>query len=615
METYKVGGLKAVLSKSRFIILHLKESAIAYSNHKQATSYIYKQYIETETSKNLMENYLDSFSNKPLISVLMPTYNPKEEWLIEAIDSIRNQSYSNWELCIADDASTNENIISLLKKYQEEDVKINVVFRKENGHISEASNSALEIVKGEYVALLDHDDILASDALFWVVKEINDKPGVKIIYSDEDKMDEKSKYSDPYFKCDWNYSLFLSQNLVSHLGVYDTRIMKEIGGFRKGFEGSQDYDLALRFIEKIEASQIAHIPRVLYHWRLHKDSTASGIDEKPYALTSAKAALEEHIGRMKLHASVEILKNQMYRVKYHLPETSILVSIIIPTKNNFKYLRKCIPSILEKTAHVDFEILIVDNGSTDTNALKYLEEIKQYKEIKIIIDNSEFNYSAINNRAVVQSRGTYICFLNDDTEIISSNWLAEMLSIAIQDKVGAVGAKLYYSNETIQHGGVILGPGGLAVHSHKGVYRANGGYFNRAALMQEFSAVTAACMLLSKRLFKEIGGFNEKDLVVAFNDVDLCLRIREMGHRIVWTPFAELYHHESVSRGEDLEGERKERFDKEIAYMQNKWRNWIEKDPAYSPNLTLGSEDFSIVWPSRREELEEIQEQKNPNTE
>ena len=593
-ETYKLQGLTGIMDKSYHVLFHSKSAnELALSKQK-----LYNKYTAQKPDIHRLKNNIQGFKYLPKISIVMPTYNSNPDWLSVAIESVKDQIYPYWELCIADDASTNEECKNLLKKYEKEDHRIQVVFRNQNGHISNASNSALEMVSGDFVALLDHDDKLPEDALYWIAKTINEKPNVSLIYSDEDKFDKQGIRSDPYFKCDWNYSLFLSQNMISHLGVYKTSILKKIGGFRQGYEGSQDYDLALRFIEQIDPNEIAHIPRILYHWRIHKNSTAYRTEKKPYAITAAQHALSDHLSRKKINATVEILKNQMYRVKYKLPSQLPSISIIIPSRNNFKILKKCLHSITNNTDYSNYEILIIDNNSDDIKTIEYLDELKSNPIISIIYDKRPFNYSAINNKATKNANGDYLCFLNDDTEVISSNWLSEMLSINIQDGVGIVGAKLWFPNKTLQHGGIILGIGGIASSAHKYSFRSDGGYFNRASLIQEFSAVTAACMLISRKVFEQLGGFNET-LEVAYNDIDLCLRAREMNYRIIWTPFAELYHHESVSRGADTNKENNIRFQKEVKYMNNKWRNWIENDPAYSPNLTLIDESFSMAWPSR----------------
>ncbi len=599
-QLYRRKGVIGLIKKAANIVLHIISGGLL--NNEAGYNKWLNTYFNSDVSKlDKMKYSVKHFTKKPKVSVIMPTYNSNITWLKEAIESLQNQTYTNWELCIADDASTNNSCINFLLEYQKTDNRIKVTFRKENGHISRASNSALEIATGEWMALFDHDDLLSTDALYWVVKAINKNPNVALIYSDEDKIDRKGKRQNPYFKCDWNYELFLSQNLISHLGVYKTDIVKKIGGFRIGFEGSQDYDLALRYIEEIKPDQIFHIPRVLYHWRIHKKSTALKVDKKPYALTSASSAISEHLSRNGILGSVEILENQMYRVKYDLPTNNPLVSIIIPTKNNKKLLKKCINSILEKTNYSNYEILIVNNNSDDESTLNYLEKIKQNDNIRVLVDKREFNFSAINNNAVENIKGELICFLNDDTEVISHNWLTEMLSIALQPGVGVVGARLWYPNNTLQHGGIVLGIGGIGSHAHKFLDKGEHGYFNRAELIQEFSAVTAACMLIPKKIFKQVGGFNETSLAISFNDVDLCLKIRVLNYRVVWTPFAELYHHESVSRGTDDTEEISPRFQSEIEFMNKTWANWIQNDPAYSPNLTLNAENFSLAWPPRLE--------------
>ncbi len=592
-------GFNGVKLKTVYILHHagiLSNPVIDGKNYKK-----WLKLFGLLTDKDLINMRLSMINLKiqPVFSVIMPTYNSNPKWLKEAIESVINQVYPNWELCIADDASKNPKTLEVLNFYQNKDHRIKVIFRSQNGHISLASNSAVEIASGDFIALLDHDDLLPKDALFWVANAINKNPGASLIYSDEDKIENSGKRSDPYFKCDWNYSLFLSQNMISHLGVYRTKILKEIGGFREGYEGSQDYDLALRFIEKIDSSQIIHIPRILYHWRIHPFSTAKVSDIKPYAVINAQKAISDHLHRKNVSATVEILPTFMYRVKYHLPEKLPFVSIIIPTRNNKSCLEKCISSLLSKTTYHHFEVLIIDNNSDDFKTLDFLNSLKADKRIKILKDTMPFNFSAINNRAVSHVRGEHLCFLNDDTEVISPDWLGEMVSIILQPGIGIVGAKLWYPDKTLQHGGVILGIGGVGAHAHKGIPYNNHGYFNRANLIQEFSAVTAACMLIQKKLFDEVGGFDEGNLGVAFNDVDLCLKVRSLGYRIVWTPYSELYHHESTSRGDDFHPEKIDRFFKENDFIINKWGEIIKNDPYYSPNLTLGSEDFGLAWPPR----------------
>lgn len=556
----------------------------------------------TDEIQTTMRERVDVMVQKPFISVVMPTYNGNPEWLIEAIESVCKQIYPYWELCIADDASTDKAIRPILERYARKDPRIKVVFREQNGHISAASNSALNLVTGEWVALLDHDDILAESALFWVADAINQHPDVRLIYSDEDKIDEAARRFDPYFKCDWNIDLFYSHNLITHLGVYRTDLLNDINGFRLGVEGAQDYDLALRCIEHIESRQIHHIPRVLYHWRMHVQSTAQSADAKPYAMLAGERALNEHFQRQKIIATAELVEHG-YRVHYTLPDNPPLVSLVILTRNGLQLIRKCVESILEKTTYPNYEILIVDNGSDDSATLLYLNDLQTDARVRVVRDERPFNYSALNNGAVKLARGELVGLLNNDLEVISPEWLSEMVSIALQTGVGAVGAKLWYPNNTLQHGGVILGIGGWAGHAHRRLPRGHLGYAARMSLVSGFTAVTGACLVAHKGLYENVGGLNESDLQLACNDVDFCLRLSEAGYRIVWTPYAELYHHESATRGYEDTPAKQSRFSKELQYMKQRWGDQLLNDPAYSPNLTLDHEDFSLAWPPRVELL------------
>jgi len=572
-------------------------SAREFSNRNNYSEWISRYDTLTDEARATMRAHTASYSHKPLISVLMPTYNSKPEWLIEAIESVRKQVYSHWELCIADDASSDETIHSILERYAQTDPRIKVVYREQNGHISAASNSALALATGEWVTLLDHDDLLSEHALFWVADAINRDPAVRLIYSDEDKLDLAGERFGPYFKCDWNVDLFYSHNLISHLGVYRADLLREIGGFRQGFEGSQDYDLALRCIELIAPKQIHHIPRVLYHWRTHTKSTAQSGDAKPYALLAGERALNEHFQRQSVNA-VSKLIGHGYRTRFALPDIVPLVSLIIPTRNGYHLVRRCVESILKKTTYLNYEILIVDNGSDDPATLQYFQELQSETRVRVIRDDRAFNYSALNNDAVKRARGELVGLINNDIEATSQEWLSEMVSHALRPGVGAVGARLWYPNNTLQHGGVILGMGGVASHSHKHLPRHQYGYFGRADLVQSFSAVTAACLLIRKEIYEAVGGFNEK-LQSAFNDVDFCLRVREAGYRNVWTPYAELYHHESATRGVENTAEKQDRFAEEVKYIMQRWGSLLLNDPAYSPNLTLDIEDFRLAWPPR----------------
>lgn len=451
---------------------------------------------------------------------------------------------------------------------------------------------------GEWVALLDHDDILPEHALFWVAHAINRQPDVRMIYSDEDKTDEKGRRFDPYFKSDWNPDLFYSHNMFSHLGVYQTSLMREVGGFRVDFEGAQDYDLTLRCIEKVKVSQIVHIPRVLYHWRVHAQSTALSADAKLYAIFAGVRSINEHFQRTGVNGKVKHT-NYGYQASYDLPAILPLVSIIIPTRNGLDFLKQCVESILLKTTYKNYEIVIVDNGSDDAATMAYLKDLSVAPKITVLYDESPFNYSQLNNRAVSQTRGEVLALLNNDIEVISPNWLSEMVSHALRPGIGAVGAKLWYPDDTLQHGGVVLGIGGVASHMFSKYEKNTYGYFNRPVLIQNYSAVTAACLVIRKSIYQEVGGLNEKALAVAFNDIDFCIRVRNAGYRNVWTPVAEMYHHESATRGYEDTQEKQSRFMTEVDYMKKTWGEQLNNDPAYNPNLTLVGDDFGLAWPSR----------------
>jgi GT2 family glycosyltransferase len=384
--------------------------------------------------------------------------------------------------------------------------------------------------------------------------------------------------------------------------VYQRPLVRQIGGFRQGFEGAQDYDLALRCIERLGPGAIHHIPRVLYHWRVHKESTAHDAAAKPYAMLAGERALNEHLRRCGVAAHAELIGHG-YRVHYALPKAPPQISLIIPTRNGMPLIRKCVASILEKTTYPNYEILIIDNGSDDPGTLRYFEEIASEARVRLIRDDRPFNFSALNNAAVRQAEGAVIGLINDDIEVIAPDWLGAMVSFALQPAIGAVGARLLYPNDTLQHGGVVLGLGGLAAHAHRNAQHYDRGYCARASLVQSFSAVTAACLVIRKEVYEEVGGLNETDLAVAYNDVDFCLRVREAGYRNVWTPYAELYHHESATRGNEDTPAKQARFAREAAYIKQRWGHILFNDPAYSPNLTLDHEDFSLAWPPRVEAI------------
>jgi O-antigen biosynthesis protein len=551
-----------------------------------------------------MRDTVATWSPPPLISVVVPVYNTPEKWLTAAIDSVRRQAYPHWELCIADDASPAPHVRPLLERAAREDARIKVVFRETNGHICAASNSALALATGEWVALLDHDDELAPHALFEMAAATRAHPDAALIYSDEDKIDETGRRFDPYFKPDFLPDLLEGQNFICHLGAYRTALVRELGGFREGFEGSQDWDLALRVADRAGTAAIRHVPRILYHWRAIAGSTALHGDQKNYHLSAARRALADHFDRRGERVELVEIPGGHWRARHAVPEPHPLVSIIIPTRNGLHLIRRCVESIEEKTSYDRFEILIVDNGSDDPAMLAWLRDMQarhpgERGRVRVLRDESPFNYSALNNRAVTVANGDFVCLLNNDMEVVSPDWIDEMVSHAARPGAGCVGAMLYYPDDVIQHAGVVLGVGGVAGHAFKRFPRGSEGVFNRARLVQNYSAVTAACLLVRKSIFLSVGGLDEKELSVAFNDVDFCLKVRAAGHRNVWTPFAEFYHHESASRGFEDTPEKTARFRREIEVMQQRWGTLLTSDPAYNPNLSLEGEDFAIAT-SRR---------------
>ncbi|MCU9795196.1 glycosyltransferase family 2 protein [Enterococcus faecalis] len=542
-----------------------------------------------------MTQEIATFHYQPKISIAMPVYNVEEKWLRLCIDSILNQVYTNWELCMADDASTDPNVKKILTEYQQLDERIRVVFREQNGHISEATNSALAIATGEFVALLDNDDELAINAFYEVVKVLNENPELDLIYSDEDKIDMDGNRSDPAFKPDWSPDLLLGTNYISHLGVYRRSILEEIGGFRKGYEGSQDYDLVLRFTEKTTKERITHIPKVLYYWRMLPTSTAVDQGSKGYAFEAGLRAVQDALVRRGINGhATHGAANGLYDVYYDI-ESEKLVSIIIPTKNGYKDVQRCVSSIIEKTTYQNYEIIMADNGSTDPKMHELYAEFEQQLPGRFFVESIDipFNFSTINNRVAKKAHGEYLLFLNNDTEVITENWLTLMVSFAQQERIGCVGAKLLYPNNTVQHAGVILGLGGVAGHGHYGYPHGDLGYFGRLAINVNYSAVTAACLLMKKADFDAVGGFEEA-FTVAFNDVDLCLKVQALGRDNVWLHEAELYHFESQTRGYDDKGKKKKRFEQEKVMMEEKWGPLIENDPFYNPNLTRDIPNFSL---------------------
>ncbi|WP_162404130.1 glycosyltransferase [Pseudoxanthomonas jiangsuensis] len=555
--------------------------------------------FEPRMSDENVARRLDALARRPLLSVVMPVYQAPERWLRQALDSVIAQAYPDWELCIADDASPSPHVRKVLEEYRQRDSRIRVVYRERNGHISESSNSALELATGEFAVLLDHDDELHPEALLLVAEAVVADPEVKLVYSDEDKLDESGNRYDPYFKPDWNHDLLLGQNCISHLGVYSLPLLREVGGFRKGYEGSQDWDLALRCAEKLRPEQIHHIPRVLYHWRAIQGSTALGVDQKSYTVIAAQKAVQSHLDRTGVDAQVEFGPMNVLRVRRALPSPLPMVSLVIPTRDHVGLLRMCVESILARSTYGNYEILVVDNGSVEPETLAYFAELAGKPNVRVLPYPHPFNYSAINNFAVAQARGEIIGLVNNDIEVITPGWMEEMVAQALRPEIGAVGAMLYYPDDTIQHAGVLVGVGGVAAHIGSRQPRGSSGYFSRQLIAQQLSAVTAACLLVRRQVYEEVGGLDER-LKVAFNDIDFCLRLVERGYRNLWTPDAELYHHESASRGLEDNPEKLARFMSEIRHMQQRWGAALARDPAYNPNLSLEGTPFTLAWSRAR---------------
>lgn len=565
--------------------------------------FTYDNWIEQQETKyviDVVKNEINAFKLSPKISILIPVYNVPEKYLRACIDSIIKQYYTNWELCLADDCSTQPHVKKVLQEYEAKDTRIKVVYRKENGHISKATNSALEIATGEFIGFVDNDDVLKPEALFEVVKRINEKPNVDMIYSDEDKLvEDTNQRVDPFFKPDWSPDTFMSQMYTCHFAVYRASIVREIGGIRTGYEGAQDYDFVLRFSEKTQ--KIEHISKILYHWRIIPTSTASGLGAKNYAFEAAVNAKKDAIQRRNLDADlIEDEQLGITSIQYRLTPDD-LISIIIPTKNHGDDVKLCIESIYQKSTWRNFEIILVDNGSDDEASLAIFKDLQAKYGITILEMPIPFNYSKLNNAAVKQAKGNLIMLLNNDTEIITPNWLEIMGGHAKQPHTGAVGAKLLYSDDMVQHAGVLGQLEGVAGHAFHNFKRNDYGYFMRAHIVNNYAAVTAACLMVEKKKFEQVHGLNEDHLTIAFNDVDFCFKLHAAGYYNVMRPDALLYHYESKSRGAEDTVEKQARFAKEIEYMRENWGYISDNDPFYNYNLNREHLNFTFNEPEKSE--------------
>jgi GT2 family glycosyltransferase len=558
----------------------------------------YEKFLEEVILPKLPE-----INSTPYFSILLPVYDPPPELLRSCINSVIGQIFNNWELCIVDDNSTNHEIEEIIQQYASIDNRIKFKFNSVNEHISSTSNTAAKQASGEFLVFLDHDDLLSPNALHECFKYISKNENANIIYTDEDKIDLHGNRSDPYFKPDWNPLLLTSQNFLCHLFVIRKSLFFKVNGFRVGYEGSQDWDLILRATKECENRNIIHIPKILYHWRVHDHSSSLSIESKSYAIESAIKAVTDYYDGNKYFSHCSVTKKQFCRTNYNFEiiNSSTSVSIIILTKNNFKILQQCIATIHKFTSGIDFEIIIINNSdeSYDKSSF-YRGLLVEFQNTSIFDYSHPFNFSLMNNFAAKFSSNQNLLFLNDDTEVTHNNWLHEMMVHLKEDSTGAVGPKLSYPNGNIQHCGILLGYCGVAGELYKGESHDHPGQMQRANLLQNVSAVTGACLAIRKDLFIEIGGFDGENLPIAFNDVDLCLRLLDRGYRNVFTPYAKLIHHESLSRGSDHSPQRIADFKKECNYMQNKWKNILYSDPCYNRNLSLDSnKQFSLSFPPR----------------
>ncbi|MBY0611631.1 MAG: glycosyltransferase family 2 protein [Beijerinckiaceae bacterium] len=569
------------------------EGRAAISKYGEAA---YQRWVDandtiTAEDERLIRRHIAALRDPPLISVVVPVYNAQGPYLEALFNSMQAQFYERWELCMADDASSAAHVRPLLADFARRDARVKCVFRPRNGHICAATNSALDLATGAFVALVDHDDVLPPHALYEVAAEIDAHPETDILYSDQDMINAAGKRLAPYFKTDWNLDLLLGQNMVNHLGVYRRSLVEEIGRLREGFEGSQDYDLVLRAADTTTPDRIRHIPTVLYHWRMDAEAANFSRSQQEKCFNAAKRAIEDHLRRRGETAIVTHARgNPGYtRVIRALPDEAPLVSVIIPTRDRADLLSQCVAGLMKRTDYDQLEIIIVDNESVEQKTAALLRKLTRDPRVKVLPFAGAFNYSAMNNAAARLATGEVLLLLNNDIDVIHRDWLREMVSHVVRPEVGAVGAKLYYGNGRLQHGGVVLGFGGSAGHYFPSAPREDGGYYSDLYLTRRVSAVTGACLAVRRHVYLDLGGLDEVNLKIAYNDVDFCIRLAEAGYHIVWTPYAELYHHESATRGSDQTPDKIERFKREQSYLQMRWPNQLARDPFYNPNLALNS--------------------------
>lgn len=551
----------------------------------------YEAYVPDEAELNRQRR--QKLSCEPLISVAVPAYRTPGTFLVQMMDSLLAQTYRNWELCIANGSPEDPEMKKILREYTGKDKRIRVKNLEENLGIAGNTNAALEMAEGEFIGILDHDDLLAPNALYEIAVALDKDGSLEAVYTDEDKVTtDLGEHFQPHLKPDFNLDLLRSNNYICHFFVVKRSVLEKTGGFRPEFEGAQDYDFIFRCVEKAE--KVGHIPEILYHWRTHKESTADNPASKMYAFEAGKRAIEAHLERTGVPGTVSHTPDYgFYRVTYPV-QGEPLVSIIIPNKDEKETLKACIESIREKTEYTNYEILIIENNSTSQEIFHYYKELSEDPRIRLLRWKKEFNYSAINNYGVRHAKGEYLLFLNNDVTVITPGWIKEMLGVCQRPDTGAVGVKLIYPDNTIQHAGCVIGIGGIAGHMFVDMPANRTGYLHKASLLQDMSAVTAACMMMKRSAFVEAGGFTE-ELSVAFNDVDLCLKVRQNGKLIVYDPYVQLYHMESKTRGAEDDKAKVRRFQEEIEYMRTRWIDILKNgDPYYNKNLSLTKWNYSL---------------------
>lgn len=560
---------------------------------KEASSYEQWRAHYEPKPEEIEQQRRTEFRYNPLFSIVVPLYKTNEQFLNEMIHSIEEQTYTNWELCLAD-GSADSSLTRRLEQYSAANPKIKFISLTENKGISGNTNEALALVQGDYIVLVDHDDIVPPEALFEFAKALNEDETIDVLYSDEDKISMNGKkYFEPHFKSDYNPDLLCSMNYICHLFAVKRTLQQQIGLFQSEYDGAQDYDFIFRCCEA--AQNIRHIPKILYHWRCHMESTAANPESKLYAFEAGRKAVEAHYHRVGIPAHVEHAQFYgMYHTVYDWKETP-LISIIIPNKDHIDDLQKCMNSIYEKSDYHNYEFVIVENNSTEQETFAFYKKItSEHDNVKVVYYKGEFNYSKINNFGVSEANGEYLLLLNNDTEMINADCLTEMVHYCMREDVGIVGARLYYADDTIQHAGAVIGFGGMAGHTFIGKSRYDIGYFGRIVCAQDYSAVTAACLMTKRSVYEAVGGLDEK-YQVAFNDIDYCLKVRKLGKLVVYNPYAELYHYESKSRGLEDTPEKVERFSGEVERLVTNWPEYFKKgDPYYNKNLTLDNSDFSL---------------------